>query len=134
MSLYNMLAGYNPACWMVLPMLGKHPKEYPRFRDCFIDAETKEIIVYTRVGGDNRNSGFNEEELYKHPNFIRTYDDDYDSTYGYYVFSVPDEWKEDFERILKGCKPSEKYINYVCSIYPKVATQITKKFSRLKKE
>ena len=36
MSLYNMINGVQPAAFFVLPMLGKHPDEYPRFRDCFI--------------------------------------------------------------------------------------------------
>lgn len=36
MSLYNMINGVNPATFIILPMLGKHPNEYPRFRDCFI--------------------------------------------------------------------------------------------------
>ncbi len=34
MSLYNMINGVNPATFFILPMLGKHPDEYPRFRDC----------------------------------------------------------------------------------------------------
>lgn len=37
MSLYNMLNGVNPCTFLILPMLGKHPDEYPRFRDCFIE-------------------------------------------------------------------------------------------------
>ena len=56
----------------------------------------------TRVGGNNRHSGYGEEELEKHPNFIRAYDDDFDNTYGTYVFSVPEQWKEDFAKIING--------------------------------
>ena len=74
MSLYNMLNGVNIATFFILPMLDKHPDEYPRFRDCFIGEDKNSIVVYTRVGGGNRNCGFGEEELYKHPNFIKTYD------------------------------------------------------------
>lgn len=81
MSLYNMLNGVNPATFFILPMLDKHPDEYPRFRDCFIGEDKNSIVIYTRVGGSNRNCGFGEEELYKHPNFIKTYDDCFDSTY-----------------------------------------------------
>lgn len=54
MSLYNMINGVNPATFIILPMLGKHPDEYPRFRDCFI--KDGMIEVYTRVGGNNRDS------------------------------------------------------------------------------
>lgn len=80
MSLYNMICGVNPAAFFILPMLGKHPDEYPRFRDCFVSDDETSIEVLTRVGGGNR--GYGEEELMKHPNFLRTYDWDEDNTYG----------------------------------------------------
>ena len=79
MSLYNMINGFSPACLLVMPMLGRKQEEYPRFRDCFVEGEN--IAIYTRVGGNNRGCGFGEEELYKDPNFINTYDDDFDNTY-----------------------------------------------------
>lgn len=124
MSLYNMINGVNPATFIFLPMLGKHPDEYPRFRDCFINDGM--IEVYTRVGGNNRNSGYGEEELYKHPNFVETYDDDFDNTYGTYVFSVPDEWKDDFNKLMNGEKPSERYIEQMCKIFPKLEDKFKK--------
>ena len=42
---------------------------------------------------------FGEEKLYEDPNFVKTYDDDFDSTYGFYEFNVPDKWKDDFAKI-----------------------------------
>jgi len=124
MSLYNMINGISPETFIFLPMLGKHPSEYPRFRDCFINDGM--IEVFTRVGGNNRNSGFGEEELYKHPYFVKTYDDDFDNTYGTYVFSVPDEWKDDFNKLMNGEKPSERYIEQMCKIFPKLEDKFKK--------
>lgn len=120
MSLYNMLNGFSPACFFILPMLGRKPEEYPRFRDCFVNNDNNSIIIYTRVGGGNRNCGYEEEKLYDDPNFIRTYDDDFDSTYGYYEFKVPDEWKDDFNLIMsgKGFQVSDKYKQKIKEIYP----------------
>ncbi len=125
MSLYNMLNGMNPATFIILPMLGeKHPDEYPRFRDCFIDG--KEIHIYTRVGGGNRNCGFGEEELQAHPNYLRDEDDDFDSTYATYVFSVPEEWKSDFDKIVAGklLEVSQEYKDRLYKVFPK----LTEKF------
>lgn len=121
MSLYNMINGYNPACLLILPMLGRKEEEYPRFRDCFV-TEDKNIAIYTRVGGGNRNCGFGEEKLYEDVNFLRTYDDE-DVTYGTYEFKVPDKWKSDFDYILSGCLSdvSEEYQSYLKSFYPQVA-------------
>ena len=114
MSLYNLINGISPACILVLPMLEKHPQDYPRFRDCFI-TEDHNIAIYTRVGGGNRNCGFGEEELYKNKNFIRTYDDTYDSTYGTYEFKVPEKWKADFNALIENRleELSNEYIEYL---------------------
>ena len=66
-----MINGVQPATFFLLPMLGKHPDEYPRFRDCFVgkqhtDGEKDQfgipkqkhgneelISVYTRVDREN---------------------------------------------------------------------------------
>lgn len=122
MSLYNMMMGFNPACVAIMPMLGRKQEEWPRFRDCYVTDE-KNIAIYTRVGGGNRNCGYGEEELYKDENFLTTYDDEYDNTYGTYEFKVPEKWKADFDAILAGetSKVSREYIDYVKSFYPKLA-------------
>ena len=121
MSLYNLLNRVNQSTFYILPMLGVHPENIPRFRDCFVEDRT--IIVLTRVGGNNRNCGYGEEKLYEHPNFIKTYDSEEDSTYGFYVFSIPEEWEDDFDKLLRGERPSEKYIDQMCNVYPKLKTK-----------
>lgn len=119
MSMYNMLNGFNPACVFIMPMLGRKQEEWPRFRDCFV-TEDNNIAIYTRVGGGNRNCGYNEEKLYEDENFIRTYDDEYDTTYGTYEFKVPEKWKADFDTILSGdiSKVSDEYIAYLKEFFP----------------
>jgi hypothetical protein len=101
-----------------MPMLGRKQNEYPRFRDCFV--EDGMIAIYTRVGGNNRNCGYGEEELYKDLNYVRTYDDEFDNTYGTYLFKVPDRWKDDFDKIMGGDieSVSDEYVNYVREFYP----------------
>ena len=120
MSLYNLINGFNISCVLVLPMLGKKADEYPRFRDCFVSPDEKHILVLLRVGGPNRNQGYGEESLYKMPTFIRTYDDEEDSTYGMYEFDVPERWKDDFCYISQGDldKVSDEYVDFVKQFYP----------------
>ena len=122
MSLYNLLFGFNPACVTILPMLGRKQEEYPRFRDCFV-TDDNNIAIYTRVGGNNRDCGFGEEELYKDENFIRTYDDDFDNTFATYEFKVPNKWKNDFDKIMNNefNKVSDEYVECVESFYPMLA-------------
>ena len=125
MSLYNAVMGFNLACVLILPMLGKKQEEYPRFRDCFVGEDNNSIVVFTRVGGGNRHCGFGEEELYEDENFIKTWDDNYDETYGYYEFKVPDKWKNDFNLIVSGnfTMVSKEYQEYLAFFYPKLAEQ-----------
>lgn len=130
MSLYNMVNGVNPATFFVLPLLGeKHPDEYPRFRDCFV-TENEEIAIYTRVGGGNRGVGFGEEELVKHPNYMRDEDDDYDPTYATYYFSVPEEWRADFDLVMNKriTETSKKYQERLYKVFPKLSETFDKIF------
>ena len=126
MSLYNALFGFNPACFYLMPMLGRKQDEWPRFRDCFLGENSDTIVIYTRVGGNNRNCDYGEEELYEDPNFIRTWDDEYDSTYGYYEFSVPEKWKTDFDKIVGGHAKdiSDEYKAVLYDFFPKLAPMI----------
>ena len=123
MSMYNALMGFNPACLLIMPMLGRKQEEYPRFRDCFISEDKKHIDIYTRVGGGNRNRGYGEEELYKDENFVETFDDAFDSTYATYRFKVPTKWQKDFDNIITGewQDISQEYINTIKAMYPKLA-------------
>lgn len=134
MSLYNAIFGFNPACLFFMPILGKKQEEYPRFRDCFLSDDGKRIVIYTRVGGGNRGCGFGEEALYDDPNFVETYDDEYDSTYGFYEFNPPEKWKSDFEHITGGELQlvSDEYIQTVKDFFPRLAEQgiVDKAFRR----
>lgn len=126
MSLYNIVNGVDPSTFFVLPMLGeKHPDEYPRFRNCFTVTDENggyEIHLLTRVGGNNRGQGYGEEVLQKHPNYLYDQDVEEDRTYATYVFSVPKEWKKDFEKIAEG-RVSEVSLEYqvrLREVFPKL--------------
>lgn len=123
MSIYNMINGFSPACVYLMPMLGRKQEEWPRFRDCFLSDDKKRIIIYTRVGGPNRGCDFGEEELYEDPNFVKTYDDDFDCTYGFYEFNPPKKWAKDFEKIVSENfkEVSEEYVKYLKEFFPLLA-------------
>lgn len=136
-GLYNLIRGYSPACVLLMPMLGRTENQYPRFRDCFLSEDESKIVIYTRVGGKNRGLGYGEEELIKDPNFFRTYDDDYDNTYGYYEFNVPEQWSEDFKKIIKGdlLNVSDEYVSKVKEIFPLLdSSGVIDHLFRMKKE
>lgn len=81
-------------------------KVYPtgRFRDMHLAKDEKGntiISLFTRNGGGNRDEYFYIFDILKtHPNYIRDYDDDFDCTYAYIEFSVPDKHKNFVEFLL----------------------------------
>ena len=126
-GLYNMMFGYNPDCLWIMPMLGRKENEWPRFRDCWVEEQDNGeylIVIYTRVGGNNRNCGYGEEELYEDPLFVETVDDDFDNTFAEYKFKVPEKWKTDFDLILEGKQKeiSKEYQKYLREFFPTLNT------------
>ena len=142
MSLYNILHGVNPATFFIAPMLGRHPEEWPRFRDCFIGEAKKTIEIYTRMGGNNgdcwawsetdypKNENGEctcpacilDKELEFNPYFLSRHDDDFDNTYCTLVFKVPEKWQEDFVLIIEGKfkEISNEYKDELYKIFPKL--------------
>jgi hypothetical protein len=131
-----MMNGVSQATFWILPMLDRHPDEYPRFRDCFLaDEEHPEydnhIFVYTRTGGGNRESYEDEnDDMTMMETYVTDYDDDFDCTYATWVFRVPEKWKKDYDAItdpevgLRGI--SEEYKAQLKKIYPKLADKFDK--------
>lgn len=127
-----MMHGFNPCVIWVLPMLGKHPEEYPRFRDCFVgDKEHPEykdhILVYTRTGGNNRDCYEEANQAMRDmEGFVTDYDDSFDNTFASWVFKVPEKWQKDFEAFKQGRLKdlSPEYQDRIKQIYPKIADKI----------
>ena len=103
MSLYNMIHGFNPLAGVLLKVLDVTPDRIPRFRDCYFNGE--HIVIYTRTGGGNRDyydsrattdsedyDGPFNEDLRALPGYVRDEDDDYDSTYASFYFTVPEQF------------------------------------------
>lgn len=113
MSFYNLIHGVDPLAGVLMAMLGAQPAGIPRFRDCWFDGE--HIVIHTRTGGGNRDyyeseesclenypdrfedgeeapSGPWNEDVRSLPGFVRDEDDDYDSTYANFFFTVPERF------------------------------------------
>jgi len=138
MSIYHMMNGVNPMTFLILPMLGKHPDEYPRFRDVFAGDESRpeydrHIMVYTRTGGGNRPDYAAENgEMMKHPDYVDNYDDQEDSTYAVWVFKVPEKWSADYDKIMEKrvLEVSDEYKDEMYRVYPKLTDAFNKLFGR----
>lgn len=136
MSLYNLVNGVSAAALLYLPMLGKHPDEYPRFRDCFLfDEEHPEykghIHIYTRTGGGNRDAYEEQNQMMVDmEGYVDDYDDDFDCTYATWVFRVPEKWKADYDALTIGNigGVSDEYKEHLKGIFPNLADKIDEMF------
>lgn len=109
-----MLHGVNPAKNILLSILNidTPESEYSsgRFRDIYVNEDGTKIILFTRNGGGNR-----EEyqpiidKLAEHPNYLTDYDDDYDCTYAYIEFSVPEKAQELCKGMATGITPKSLF-------------------------
>lgn len=97
-GLYNMIFGHNHLAASLLGILEVSPDSIDRFRDCFLNADGTEIVIYTRTGGNNR-ADYEEgiERLRKIPGYIGDADDDFDATYASFRYAVP-------ETVAEACK------------------------------
>lgn len=95
MSLYNFLFGVNNETPILLGMLSLNMEYFSRFRDVELIANGTKIQVLTRTGGGNREDyKENWEKIRANQFYITDYDDDFDSTYAYIVFKVPEQYIE----------------------------------------
>lgn len=87
-----MLHGWGVNARRILQVLGIDPTQIQRFRDASFakDGERHVLRIMCRTGGGNR-ADFPNAVLTQHPRYLRDCDDDFDSTFAYYYFSIPDE-------------------------------------------
>ncbi len=112
MSLYNNLFGFSPEAGLLLTILNIDMNTIPRFRDCYFDVEKNAIVIHTRTGGGNREDYVKENQsLAQHDCYKYDCDDDFDSTYANFYFSIPEGFeglKEAFNG-RKNLTPGEKW-------------------------
>lgn len=108
MSLYNFLFGENKNSDILLGVIGLCKKDFGRYRDIYLNPEGDTITVLTRLGGLNRKD-YEEEinKIKKNELYIKDYDDEYDNTYAYFEFKVP----EKYSKMCKTITPKENRLS-----------------------
>lgn len=90
--MYHLLFQMDPLAPLLMHVLEKKPDDFHRFRDCHLVQQDDEFViqVFTRCGGGNRQDHLDMfEAMSNEPNYIRDYDDPFDSTYAHIEFSIP---------------------------------------------
>lgn len=93
MALYTQLFGENKEATSILGFANLNREMFPRYRDVFLCDDGNNVIVYTRIGGPNRNNYKQQiKNIKQHKQFITDYDDKHDNTYAYFKFKVLPEY------------------------------------------
>ena len=122
MSMYNLLFGENKDFDALLGILGLTKEKIGRYRDIYVSKDGEKIILFTRLGGGNRESHeTNIKYLTSHKNYLKDYDDPVDDTYAYFEFSIP-EGRENLCKYLSG-----KEVELVGEKFKKEAELLDKK-------
>jgi hypothetical protein len=134
MSLYNLLHGENPHADLlkgILNLDGEDGKwNTGRYRDIYLNEDGTKIVLYTRNGGGNREcwQEWNDGEpcdctgctmtshIPKHPNYVCDYDDDFDCTYAYVEYSIPDDFKVHLKGLSTGKSPKSVHERFTETI------------------
>lgn len=109
MSLYNALFGRNPFAPPLLALVDLPIAQIPRFRDVTISEDRKRVVVMTRTGGGNRETYESDNNLLAiHPRYVRDRDDEFDSTYAYFEFEIPEAAAKVVEIICESIATSDR--------------------------
>lgn len=95
-GMYNAVFGisiYAPE--LLTTLCGKDIEKISRFRDCFLNKDGSEAIIYTRTGGNNRDDYLDSIRFLQGlPGYLGDEDDPYDATYAIFRYEIPEEFKE----------------------------------------
>ena len=109
MSLYSKLIGENKEANTLLKVLNVDREFFGRYRDIYVNKDGRRIVVYTRLGGQNR--PYYEDtfkQIRKHKLYLSDADDTYDNTYAYIYFKVPFiQYKNVTKFLADGTEPED---------------------------
>ena len=94
MSLYNKLFGENENAMALLGIIELTRNDFQRYRDVYLNKSATIITVLARIGGDNRKN-FKQVfiNIRKNKWYIRDFDDNFDNTYTYIKFKIPEKYQ-----------------------------------------
>jgi len=91
--MYEMVCDINPDAGRVLNLIGLDPTfliEECRLRDVYLSKDKTKVVIFTRIGGGNRESySASIKRLKNFKGYIRDYDDDFDNTYASFEYQIP---------------------------------------------
>ena len=100
MSLYNVLFGENEDATALIGMIELTRNSFGRYRDVYLNKEGNIITVISRIGGGNKKE-FRQiyTNIKRNPYFLEFYEDNFDDTYVYFKFKVPEKYKDTCKKI-----------------------------------
>lgn len=93
-DMYNLTCTQNPDALSLLQLICLDHSFLVsdcRFRDAYLSDDKKRVIVYTRIGGPNRQDYKDAIDILCTRNdYVTDYDDSFDNTYASFEFAIPE--------------------------------------------
>lgn len=94
-DMYSLTVHKNPAALALIELVGldfNFLVQECRLRDAYLSKDRTKVIVYTRLGGGNRDSYKQSiDRLRSKYNYVKDYDDTFDSTYASFEFKIDED-------------------------------------------
>lgn len=122
-DLYRKVFGFNKAVYLLAPMIlpDNTCGRITSFQDCFLGRDGKSIIISCRLGRFFKYDHMNEMiHLRSRKELQKLEDDSVNPESTFFVYSIPEKWKKDFDLIVKGKldQISKGYMNKIFSTFP----------------
>ena len=108
-----MMMGTNPLAGTWLEMLELTAAEMERLRDAWLQDDGEHglrVVVLTRCGGNNREAHQGlYERLEKHPHYLGDRDADFDNTYAFHDFKIPEAYLDGVNNLLTQARDEGVY-------------------------
>ncbi len=111
----EMVIGYDPMKYFLLSMLELPFSAFPEYKGCYTGDQTRrdldgKILVNMAIGGKYRILFAKEIKILQaHSDYIEDYDLDEERN-AIFVFDIPSDWEDDFDKIVKYEKGIWEYV------------------------
>lgn len=121
-SVYRKIFDYNRSLYLLSPMIlaSNHNEKIKTLTDCFLGKDKNSIVLYCKLGRNNRMLSFHEVIFLKSiPGLIDIKEDEVNDDYLLFRYEIPSKWRNDFNLIVSGrCENiSQEYFKKIISTH-----------------
>lgn len=129
-NFHNLIEGVTPTTIMVLPVLGKHPFDYPCFWNAFMGNKGSKVagklLIFTHTAGKREKYQAEHAAITLMDGYLTNYDAGPHKAYVCWVFDIPQQWQSDVDKMLalRPMEASMEYRNLILNTFPELEKKL----------